>query len=602
MTLSKVTANDRYAFAEPAAGSTTLDFDFPVDDPDEVRVERVRAGVRAQLVRTADYAVTINGETGGVITLVEPTLAGDRFDMLGDTLDERVSDYQAGAGFSSGTLDADLNQLVKADQETRRDLGRALLAAPGDAPTLLPPLASLAGRLVTGNVATGALEAGPQTSLLSSIVADAQAQADAAESIRVATDALRLETQTLRDQTFTAFDQFDDRYLGAKAADPATDNDGNPLVAGALYYRSAAPAGMRIWTGTQWTAAYVSGAGFLAAANNLSELADPAAARTNLGLGNVNNTADADKPVSSAQQTALDSKANLLVGTEAQRPTPTLGLFFWSTENATLEIGTGSAWASVGAGVSPGIIADFAALLVPDDWLVCNGANVSRTTYARLFEAICPVMTVNMTAGNDDLFIPSLPYVTDYRDLFGEDPDWFVEGPNLQPNTRIWRVQSNRIEITPTPTASGTDVPVRFFPFGRGDGSSTFTLPEGRAEFSRGLDLGRGVDNHRAFGSWQDHALERHQHWSGVNPAIDFAGNLAAYGRQGYTDTAFSGVYNAVGDNTGGIPRAGVTSPPIQSGRALFQTRNDEGASNTSANVAAETRSRSVAFLRCIKT
>jgi len=49
-----------------------------------------------------------------------------------------------------------------------------------------------------------------------------------------------------------SLDNFDDRYLGAKASNPTVDNDGDPLVTGALYYRTTAPIGMKVWDGSQW--------------------------------------------------------------------------------------------------------------------------------------------------------------------------------------------------------------------------------------------------------------------------------------------------------------------------------------------------------------
>jgi hypothetical protein len=104
-----------------------------------------------------------------------------------------------------------------------------------------------------------------------------------AEAAQAAAEAAQSAAEAARDATLAAYDQFDDRYLGAKTSDPTLDNDGNALVAGALYFNSVAGE-MRLYTGSAWVAAYVSGDGLLQASNNLSDLDDAAVARQNLDL------------------------------------------------------------------------------------------------------------------------------------------------------------------------------------------------------------------------------------------------------------------------------------------------------------------------------
>jgi hypothetical protein len=129
------------------------------------------------------------------------------------------------------------------------------------------------------NAAASASTASTQASNASTSATNAATSASSAATALTATEAAR-------DSALAAYDNFDDRYLGAKSSDPTLDNDGNALLAGALYYNTVSVE-IRLYTGSAWVAAYVSGSGFLAASNNLSDLASNTTARTNLGLGTI---------------------------------------------------------------------------------------------------------------------------------------------------------------------------------------------------------------------------------------------------------------------------------------------------------------------------
>ena len=59
-----------------------------------------------------------------------------------------------------------------------------------------------------------------------------------------------------------ALDTFDDRYLGSMTVEPTVDNDGDALVAGALYFNSTANE-MRVYDGASWIAATSAGSASL---------------------------------------------------------------------------------------------------------------------------------------------------------------------------------------------------------------------------------------------------------------------------------------------------------------------------------------------------
>ena len=61
------------------------------------------------------------------------------------------------------------------------------------------------------------------------------------------------EASTSATNAAASFDSFDDRYLGAKSSAPSTDNDGDALLTGALYFNTSSNQ-IFSWTGSAWVA------------------------------------------------------------------------------------------------------------------------------------------------------------------------------------------------------------------------------------------------------------------------------------------------------------------------------------------------------------
>ena len=124
----------------------------------------------------------------------------------------------------------------------------------------------------------------------------ASASAYATEASNSATAALAAQTaaETAQGLAVDALDAFDDIYLGAKAADPALDNDGNALVEGQLYWNTSTNA-LKVYDGAAWQAYTASG---------LTAVVDDASPQLGgdldlnsqdiTGTGNINITGDID--------------------------------------------------------------------------------------------------------------------------------------------------------------------------------------------------------------------------------------------------------------------------------------------------------------------
>jgi len=175
-------------------------------------VERA-TGVTTPAVIGADYTLTgagdpeVNGNATGVLTTTVPLAATRDLIILRTLPTIQATDIVNQGEFFASTHEDVFDRLTMIAQQQQEELSRAVKTSVSD--TITPD------------------------QLLNSIRQSEQNAVAAAASAA------------------QSFDDFDDRYLGSKAADPTTDNDGQPLIVGALYWNTPLKK-MKAWDGSAW--------------------------------------------------------------------------------------------------------------------------------------------------------------------------------------------------------------------------------------------------------------------------------------------------------------------------------------------------------------
>jgi microcystin-dependent protein len=228
------------------------------------------------------------------------------------------------------------------------------------------------------------------------------------------------------------------------------------------------------------------------------------------------------------RQTDFISPA-LLVSPTA--PTPVPG------DDSTLVSTTAFVKAAIAAAIAaaiggPGIINWYATMTPPTGYLAATGSPIPRAAFPALFSAITAAATGTVTSGS-----PTITAVPSTNALWVGMP---ISGPGIPLSATILSIVANTsitLSINATATTAGATLAI--CPFGVGDGSTTFNLPDMRGRVARGHDS--GIDAGRVFGSLQagqnaihNHTLTDPGHFHGLSGAGGFGTTMMGGGSNTY--------------------------------------------------------------------
>ena len=161
------------------------------------------------------------------------------------------------------------------------------------------------------------------------------------------------------------------------------------------------------------------------------------------------------------------------------------------------------------ASMPVGSILSYAGRVAPAGWLFCAGQSVSRTTYSRLFNVIAPLIgTCTITIASPAVitlsahgFVPGDRVSFETTGLLptglAVGTTYFVMTAGLTANTfQVAATYSPGIAINTSGTQSGVHS-ARFSPYGAGNGTTTFVVPNYQGRVGAGRDNMSGTSQNR---------------------------------------------------------------------------------------------------------
>ena len=231
-------------------------------------------------------------------------------------------------------------------------------------------------------------------------------------------------------------------FLGAKSVDPIVDNQGNPLVVGAMYYNDVIGQ-LKLWNGVEWTTAAFSAEGAVFSFNGRTGAVALTNSDVTIAVGkNISDAikySEADKVITDVNKLNLSTDTSLVAS---------VGQITWNPNERTADIGLDNNVVLQVGQETVVLVRNGTASIIPDGTVVMltgsvgNSGRLVVAPYDGVADAslILGITTETITAGADG-------FVTSYGKIRGIDTSMWVDGDVLY-------VNGSRLDIAPTSSLS----------------------------------------------------------------------------------------------------------------------------------------------------